>query len=398
MSDTGLRLELLETGHSWWFHRQAVVRVGRALDNDVAIAHPSVSPHHLELRRSGPGWTLTNLGINQTYWHGHPVHHSQLPSTVVLELAPHGSHLQVQQLPPCTHADNPPQHRFCQHCGEPLQLVGQVGDYRLVRPLGRGGMGTTYLAWHPNGGTCVVKEMNPELFDNPKARELFEREADLHARLTHPGIPQWFTRLQVGDRTYLVMEMIHGWDLEQWVLSRGPVSCPQAIAWLIALCEILQYLHSQRPPVMHRDIKPANLWVRERDGRLFLIDFGAVKELGRGVSTAIGAPSYSAPEQLLGKTVPQSDLYALGPTLLFLVTGEDPQRFFRWQNGRRVLNGSPRGRSLSRCCRRGGGFAGLSTAKRSSFGLAGWPNGQFRRQKPAANTGDRPGPWVRIPL
>ncbi|HAN46931.1 MAG TPA: serine/threonine protein kinase [Cyanobacteria bacterium UBA8156] len=338
MNDTGLGLELLETGHSWSFHRKLVVRVGRALDNDVAIAHPAVSRHHLELKRSGRGWTLTNLGINQTYWQGHPVHHSRLPSTLVLELAPDGPHLKVQQLPPCTHEDNPPTNLFCEHCGEPLRSVGQVADYRLVRPLGMGGMATTYLAWHPNGGTCVVKEMNPELFDNPKARELFEREAELQARLIHPGIPKLFTHLHLGDRAYLVMEMIHGLDLEQWVLTRGPVSSPQAIAWLIALCDILQYLHSQRPPVMHRDIKPANLLVRERDQHLFLIDFGAVKELGRGAGTSIGAPSYSAPEQLLGKTVPQSDLYALGPTFLFLVTGADPQRFFRWQNGRRTLN------------------------------------------------------------
>ncbi len=338
MSDRGLSLELLETGHSWLFHRKAVVRVGRALDNDVAIVHPAVSRHHLELKRSGQGWTLTNLGINQTYWQGHPVHHSRLPSTVVLELAPGGPHLQVRQVPPCTHADNPPANLFCEHCGEPLHTVGQVRDYRLVRLLGRGGMATTYLAWHPDGGTCVLKEMNPELLDNPKARELFEREADLQARLSHPGIPKLFARLHHGDRAYLVMETIHGLDLERWVLTRGPVSFPQAIAWLIALCDILQYLHGQRPPVMHRDIKPANLLVRAHDRRLFLIDFGAVKELGRGVGTAIGAPSYSAPEQLLGKTVPQSDLYALGPTLLFLVTGEDPQRFFRWQNGRRLLN------------------------------------------------------------
>ncbi|NJK60405.1 MAG: protein kinase [Oscillatoriales cyanobacterium SM2_1_8] len=338
MTEMALALTVVETGRSWLFHHKAVVRVGRALDNDVAIAHAAVSRHHLELKRSGRGWTLTNLGINQTYWQGHPVHHSRLPSTLVLELAPDGPHLKVQQMPPCTHEGNSPNNLFCEHCGEPLRSVGQVGDYRLVSALGVGGMGTAYLAWHPNGGTCVVKEMNSELLDNAKARELFEREAALQARLVHPGIPKLFTHLHIGDRTYLVMEMIHGLDLERWVLTRGPVAFPEAISWLMELCDILQYLHSQRPPVMHRDIKPANLLVRERDRRLFLIDFGAVKELGRGAGTAIGAPSYSAPEQLLGKTVPQSDLYALGPTLLFLVTGEDPQRFFRWQNGRRMLN------------------------------------------------------------
>ncbi|MFQ3679989.1 MAG: protein kinase [Pseudanabaenaceae cyanobacterium] len=338
MSAIGLGLELLETGRSWLFYHKAVVRVGRALDNDVAIAHPAVSRHHLEFKRSDRGWTLTNLGINQTYWQGHPVHHSRLPSTLVLELSPDGPHLKVQQLPPCTHEGNAPGNRFCEHCGEPLQPIGQVADYRLVSPLGVGGMGTTYLAWHPNGGTCVVKEMNPDLLGNPKARELFQREADLQARLTHPGIPRLLTHLRMDDRAYLVMEWIHGLDLERWVLTRGPVTLALVVSWLVELCDILQYLHSQRPPVMHRDIKPANLLVRERDRRLFLIDFGAVKELGRGAGTAIGAPSYSAPEQLLGQTVPQSDLYALGPTLLFLVTGEDPQRFFRRQNGRRVLN------------------------------------------------------------
>jgi len=125
------------------------------------------------------------------------------------------------------------------------------------------------------------------------------------------------------------MELIHGQDLEQRILLSGPVTVQQAIEWMIQTCDILDYLHSSNPPLIHRDIKPANLMVRHRDNTIVVLDFGAVKEIGTAPGTRIGAEGYSAPEQDRGSPVTQSDLYAIGPTLIFLLTGVAPLKFYR---------------------------------------------------------------------
>lgn len=125
------------------------------------------------------------------------------------------------------------------------------------------------------------------------------------------------------------MELIHGQDLEKRVNQRGPVTPSQAITWMIQTCDVLDYIHSQTPPLIHRDIKPANLMVRTLDNRVVVLDFGAVKEIGTAFGTRIGAEGYSAPEQAQGKPLTQSDLYAIGPTLIFLLTGETPFKFYR---------------------------------------------------------------------
>ncbi|MFM6132872.1 MAG: serine/threonine protein kinase, partial [Sphaerospermopsis kisseleviana] len=130
-------------------------------------------------------------------------------------------------------------------------------------------------------------------------------------------------------KNYLAMELIHGQDLEKRVYTTGPVTPHQAIAWMIQTCDILDYLHHQDPPLIHRDIKPANLMVRNADNQIVVLDFGAVKEIGTAPGTRIGAEGYCAPEQERGQPLTQSDLYAVGPTLIFLLTGENPLKYFR---------------------------------------------------------------------
>lgn len=125
------------------------------------------------------------------------------------------------------------------------------------------------------------------------------------------------------------MELVHGQDLEKRVVNTGPVTPSQAIAWMLQTCDVLEYIHSQEPPLIHRDIKPANLIVRTSDNRVVLLDFGAVKEIGTPPGTRIGAEGYCAPEQERGKPLTQSDLYAIGPTLIFLLSGETPFKFYR---------------------------------------------------------------------
>ncbi len=340
----------------WNFQSQSTIRIGRSPDNDIILDDPLVSRHHLELRatptKSGNRWQLINQGTNGTFLNGVLVSRGLVPNDSLIRLAREGPTLKFQihsvpeptpiQLPPapesnlCTHQGNPPGNLFCMHCGLPLVPVQQaIRHYQVLRTLGQGGMGTTYLAWDKIGllngrpSLLVLKEMNADMAQISKAQELFEREARTLNALTHPGIPQYYDFFVEAGKKYLAMELIHGQDLEQHVLHLGPVTPQQAIEWMIQTCDVLEYIHSCDPPLIHRDIKPANLMVRHRDNQIVVLDFGAVKEIGTAPGTRIGAEGYSAPEQDRGSPVTQSDLYAIGPTLIFLLTGETPLKYYR---------------------------------------------------------------------
>jgi serine/threonine protein kinase, bacterial len=317
--------EILQT---WTFQHHTRIKIGRALDNDVVLSHPLVSRYHAELIYSSDSWSLSNLSVNNTFWKGQPVQNITVQDEVVVELAPNGLNLLMCVLPDCDHSDNEPESLFCQHCGTPLQVIKQIRNYKLVQVLGKGGMGTTYQVWSADLGVQVLKEMNADVANNSKAVELFEREASMLGRLDHPGIPKFRDYFVQENNKYLVMQMIYGEDLERWVRTYGAVEPNRAIAWILQLCDILTYLHSQDPPIVHRDIKPANLIVRKTSSAIALVDFGAVKEVELVTGTRIGAPSYSAPEQNQGRPVIQSDLYAIAPTLIYLLTGRDPRTYF----------------------------------------------------------------------
>jgi serine/threonine-protein kinase len=318
---------------SWQFSDRPLIKIGRATDNDVILAHPAVSRHHAELRyipdgfNSNGRWSYTNLGVNHTYCRGKKVNNLVLSDRQELRLAHNGPILQFEieaEPETCQHEGNSPDCLFCMHCGAPLRVLKTINQYQVLQPLGQGGMGTTYQVWSRDRGVQVLKEMNADLLRNPKAKELFDREANVLRRLRHKGIPCFYDFFAIDNKKYLVMEVIHGQDLEQWIKKNDPVSPTQAITWMIQLCDILAYLHSQTPPIIHRDIKPANLIVRSVDKSLVLVDFGAVKEISIHTGTMIGAPSYTAPEQARGRPIVPSDLYAIAPTLIYLLTGDDP--------------------------------------------------------------------------
>jgi serine/threonine-protein kinase len=167
----------------------------------------------------------------------------------------------------------------------------------------------------------------------PKAQELFIREASILKHLNHKGVPKYYDFFMEIGKKYLAMELIHGQDLDKRIRLNGPVTPKQAIAWMVQTCDILDYLHNQETPLIHRDIKPANLMVRNSNNSVVVLDFGAVKEIGTQPGTRIGAEGFCAPEQDRGQPLTQSDLYAIGPTLIFLLTGENPLKFYR-QRGR----------------------------------------------------------------
>jgi serine/threonine protein kinase, bacterial len=346
----------------WSFESESIVRIGRSPENHVVLPNPLVSRQHLELQKVKNGissqWYLVNSGTNGTFVNGMPIEQGWISDSALIQLARGGPllHFQVTtielgskietdpavNLPTarCTHADNPQSNLFCIHCGEPIKVDRTVRHYQVLRTLGQGGMGTTTLAWDrekakaqkpgssPAASLVVLKEMNADMAQIVKAQELFEREAKTLKALNHPGIPQFFDFFVEGGKKYLVMEMLHGEDLEKRIYKCGPVPPQQALEWMIQTCEVLGYIHSQKPPLVHRDIKPANLLVRHRDNGISVIDFGAVKEIGTPPGTRIGVEGYTAPEQDRGQPLPQSDLYAIGPTLIFLLTGEGPQKFY----------------------------------------------------------------------
>jgi len=346
----------------WSFESESIVRIGRSPENHVVLPNPLVSRQHLELQKVKNGissqWYLVNSGTNGTFVNGMPIEQGWISDSALIQLARGGPllHFQVTtielgskietdpavNLPTarCTHADNPQSNLFCIHCGEPIKVDRTVRHYQVLRTLGQGGMGTTTLAWDrekakaqkpgssPAASLVVLKEMNADMAQIVKAQELFEREAKTLKALNHPGIPQFFDFFVEGGKKYLVMEMLHGEDLEKRIYKYGPVPPQQALEWMIQTCEVLGYIHSQKPPLVHRDIKPANLLVRHRDNGISVIDFGAVKEIGTPPGTRIGVEGYTAPEQDRGQPLPQSDLYAIGPTLIFLLTGEGPQKFY----------------------------------------------------------------------
>ena len=358
----------------WQFEGVERVRVGRSPDNDVVIDNPVVSRQHLELKKIesstvDENWQIVSHGTNGTFINGSLVTVTTVKHGTTIQLAKEGPILRVtleapksapfgKSEPPvsapqpvCTHQDNPEGNLFCIHCGQAIHVERKIRNYQILRTLGIGGMGTTYLAVKEGEDgrissrqVLVLKEMNADMTKIAKAQELFEREARVLASLNHPGIPQFFDFFVEDSKKCLVMQTIHGQDLEKIVFAKGPVVMKQAIEWMIQTCEILTYLHDRDTPVVHRDIKPANLMVRTLDNAIVVLDFGAVKEIGTPLGTCIGAPDYTAPEQNRGEPLTQSDLYGVGATLIFLLTGESPQKFvqLKGHSYRFNLDGDPR--------------------------------------------------------
>jgi len=214
---------------------------------------------------------------------------------------------------------------------EPGTLL--LDRYSIVHRVGGGGMGSVYQARDKRlaDRLCAVKEMIEMFADQSqraKAVEDFKREAEVLAQLDHPSIPTVFDYFIETGRYYLVMRWIGGGDLaEQMRLRGGQVDEATVVKWAIQICDVLHYIHSQKPPIIYRDLKPANLMIDDKNGRVMLVDFGIariVRPTEKGV-TAIGTMGYAPPELFAGKVEPRSDIYSLGATMFHMLTGSDPQ-------------------------------------------------------------------------
>lgn len=220
--------------------------------------------------------------------------------------------------------------RYCATTYVPLSTNQELqnGRYTVLMELAAGGMSAVYLA-KADGVKVILKEsvLPPDISEGQqeKARELFEREAKLLLKLSHPQIAKVLDRFVEATRDYLVIEYVPGLTLGQLVKAKGKQKEKDVLKWCRQLLEILAYLHGQEPPLLHRDLTPDNIILRA-DNSVFLIDFGAANEfVGQATGTMIGKQCYIAPEQLRGKASQASDLYALGGTLHYLLTGDDPE-------------------------------------------------------------------------
>lgn len=204
----------------------------------------------------------------------------------------------------------------------------QNGRLIVVRQLAFGGLSAIYLVQRDEQDLFVLKEAVVPNNADPQIRREAEkhlaRESELLFGLSHPAIAKVFDYFVEDVRTYLLLEYVNGQDLRQFIRHNGPQSASLVVDWSIELADALRYLHSCTPPVIHRDLTPDNV-VLSNSGHLTVIDFGAANEfIGTATGTLIGKQAYIAPEQLRGKAVCQSDLYAFGATMYFLLTGRDP--------------------------------------------------------------------------
>ncbi|MEB3277296.1 MAG: GUN4 domain-containing protein [Lyngbya sp.] len=276
--------------------------------------------------------------------------------------------------PECLHPVNPDTAKFCQSCGEHLLLQNR---YRPIQPLGEGGFGKTYLAVDeqiPSKPPCAIKQFvfgDRQVNRYSKAAKLFRQEAVRLEQLgEHPQIPQLLAHFEQNQQLFLVEEYIAGKTLEQEFEQKGTFNEAQIWDLLRGLLPVLKYIHDRQ--IVHRDIKPANILrrsplsgegeigafeaiepivsrsalsktslssvsvssppLRRKEQQWVLIDFGVAKLLSETAinqtGTVVGSPEFMAPEQTRGKAFAASDLYGLGASCLYLLTGVSPWQLY----------------------------------------------------------------------
>ena len=287
---------------------------------------------------------------------------------------------------------NPSGSRFCLQCGDRIGSVptsrnqgiqaGQtLGDrYVIIRQIGQGGFGKTYLAEDLNRfrEACVLKEFSPQVqtpYIVQKAEELFQREASVLYKLQHPQIPRFRELLRINfqgkESLFLVQDYIDGETYNSLLNSRQKQGLKfreiEIRQLLQQILPVLEYIHALG--VIHRDISPDNLMLRSSDKLPVLIDFGGVKQVAATVAsqyyqtggiasptngTLLGKIGFAPPEQMqTGMVSTHSDLYALAVTTLVLLTGKQPQELidtynFSWQWRREISLSSALGQIIDK--------------------------------------------------
>lgn len=214
-----------------------------------------------------------------------------------------------------------------------MARLGEIidGKYEVLREIGKGGMSVVYLAMDKRlNKQWAIKEFRKDKDDASKqvALKALLDEANLMKKLDHPTLPRIVDIIETKQTVYIVMDYIEGESLNKVLDAYGAQPQEAVIEWAKQLSNVLDYLHTQNPPVIYRDMKPANIMLKP-DGSVRLIDFGIAREYKEGKegdTEAIGTRGYAAPEQFggRGQTDARTDIYSLGVTLYHLVTGKNP--------------------------------------------------------------------------
>jgi pSer/pThr/pTyr-binding forkhead associated (FHA) protein len=367
---------------SWTFERDDVIRIGRSTDNQVVLYSAVVSRHHVELRQSSDSWEVVSLGANGTYIDGKRVIRVPVQDGLTFRLARSGPNLQVHLgAPPAGRIPTKPsdvgtvgrpsflpesdddipntlglpniadidskllesatniapsenpgassnEPLFSPTTGRPMRVLQTIGEYQVVKILGKGETAITCMAWK-NGHVVAIKTLNPQWAKDKLAIQQFTQLAHSLAPLNHPSLPRVLEVLTLEERVYLVTEMVYGQSLSQYVNNYGPVPRSEVIAWGIEICEVLAHLHERG--LVHANLTPAHLIRRSvlRSGHgIVLTDFGLIRMLNWQTATGFDTASYAAPEQRNGVATAQTDQYGLGTTLTFLLTGQEPGDFY----------------------------------------------------------------------
>lgn len=211
--------------------------------------------------------------------------------------------------------------------------IGTVieGKYEILKQIGQGGMSIVYLAMDKHlNKQWAVKEIKKTA--NGKNEEVVVNslitEANLMKRLDHPALPRIVDIIDNGQTIYIVMDYIEGESLDKVLREYGAQAEKDVVNWAIQICDALNYLHSQKPPIIYRDMKPANVMLKP-EGNVKIIDFGIAREYkGTSLSDTVvlGTRGYASPEHYgTSETDPRSDIYTLGMTMHHLLTGIDPR-------------------------------------------------------------------------
>lgn len=231
---------------------------------------------------------------------------------------------------PSCHIENPASQPFCAHCGAAMneEVLPKLGPYRLEAKLGEGGMGIVYRAMDEQlNREVAIKVLHPQLLKHKELMERFRREARMHAKLIHQNIVTLLSLYEDGEHTALVMEMVHGQNLKDYLRQYPKPKLSDVMRICKAILSGLQAAHTLG--MVHRDLKPANVLLAD-DGSIKLMDFGLAKleqgddDLTRSGAT-VGSFRYMAPEQILNQSVDaRTDLYALGIIMYQMCTGRPP--------------------------------------------------------------------------
>ena len=204
-----------------------------------------------------------------------------------------------------------------------------IGKYTITRKIGEGGMASVYEGIHERLGTKVaIKILSPILARNPQLRQRFENEANFMASLSHPHITRVLDVEEQDETLAIIMELLEGEDLDARVKRTGPLSTTEVKMIFTQVLNAFDYAHSKG--IVHRDIKPANIFI-DKNNQVKILDFGIAKLFGTGnemtqTGAQMGTPVYMSPEQVKGeKSIDhRADIYALGVTLYFTLTGKAP--------------------------------------------------------------------------